>query len=239
MKDAGAVGEAFGGFEELGGVEEGAAAPGGFAGFGTEDGETAGIHAGGEGFVEEPELGVDDEEGDEGGLVGLAAGQGAHGRLGEFEEIEGFQPVRDLFRGIGSIGLIQAEEQAEGMEQGFVREVGREIRQEKQAATQGEVIGTEWFAIVGDGAAVGTDKPGGHAEEGGLAGAIGTEDGHDLAGIEVEVDSVECAGTSVDLVNRVKSDLHGEASLGGWAGRAQGVGLRLGGVAAGGEGGSA
>jgi hypothetical protein len=67
VEDADVIGEAFGGFEDLSGEEDGAPAGGGVTGFGAEEGDALGIHAGGEGFVEEPEFWVDEEEGDEKG----------------------------------------------------------------------------------------------------------------------------------------------------------------------------
>ena len=208
VEDADVIGEAFGGFEDLSGEEDGAPAGGGVTGFGAEEGDALGIHAGGEGFVEEPEFWVDEEEGDERDLVGLAAGEGFDGGFGVVQEVEGAEPVDHALGCFGSVGTIDPEDESEAADEGFGAEVGREVGKENDAPTEFEVFGGEGLAVEGEFPVVRADEASEAAQEGGLAGAIGTEDGDDLTWGERDGDAVEGAGASVGLGDGGEFDVH-------------------------------
>ena len=55
------------------------------------------------------------------------------------------------------------------------------------------------LAVEEDLAVVGRDLAGGHAEAGGLAGAVGPEQADDLAGVDLELDAVDDLAPAVDL----------------------------------------
>jgi hypothetical protein len=57
------------------------------------------------------------------------------------------------------------------------------------------------LAAEGDRAAIGADDVGDHADERGLAGAVGPEQGEDLAGADVEADVVDDRAAVVDLAD--------------------------------------
>src|SRR5262249_41071260 len=57
----------------------------------------------------------------------------------------------------------------------------------------------DFFAVEENFARVRRDLSGRHAEAGGLAGAIGAEQAHDLARVHLEIDAIDDAAAAVDL----------------------------------------
>src|SRR5437868_1352555 len=84
------------------------ARPPGGRGVRLERGQTARIHPRGERFVQEPDLRVDRQEGNEGGFIELAPRQGFQWRLRLGQEVEGPEQGEDpVFRTRG-VGLVEA-----------------------------------------------------------------------------------------------------------------------------------
>jgi hypothetical protein len=208
VENTDAVGETFRGLQDLGCIEDRATPGGCGTGLGLEERKSPRIHAGGEGFIEEPELGIDDQQGEQGHLVRLASGEGLHRGFGKVEQVEGAEPVDDAFRDIRSVGAVDAEDKSEASEDGLRGEVGREIRQEHHPPSQFQIPDREGATVVSHFPLIGSDQPREAAKEGGLAGSIGTQDCDDLPRGEAEADAVEGADPTIGLVDGRQFDVH-------------------------------
>ena len=194
--------EALGFVEVVGGEQDGCAAVG--EAFDDLPGLAAcgGVEACG-GFVEEDEVGVADHAGGEVEAALLSAGEfvaAAVGVFGEADEFEGFVDVHGVFVEFGG--------EVEHFAWGEALAGGAALEDDADAAGEGVALAAGVEAEDGDGAFVAVAVALHDFDQGGFAGAVGSEQCVDLAGVDGEVDVVDGAdgavafGESVDFDGR-------------------------------------
>ena len=208
MKDADAVGEAFGGVQDLSRVNNSVALGGGGAGFAFEGVDAMGIHAGGKGLVEKPNLGVQGEERGEGAFVALAARHGGEGSVGDGEEIEVAEHLDGTVFACGRVDFVKAENHADVPDEGPGVEDWGEVREELKAFAEVHFAAREGLVVVKDLAVVRADDAGEEAKEGGFARAIGSEKSDDLAGLDGQGDLIESGAGFVFFEDAAEFNVH-------------------------------
>ena len=126
----------------------------------------------------------------------------------EVEQVEGPEPVDDPFRCIRAVRAVDAEDKSQASKHGFRGEVRGKIREEHHPSPQFQIPDREGAAVVRDFPLIRTDQPGKAAEEGRLAGPVGSEHGDDLSWGEAEADAVEGADPTIGLVDGRQFDVH-------------------------------
>jgi len=147
------------------------------------------------GFVEDEQVDVGGEGGDEGDLLPVALGVGA-ALLGGVE-------LEALDEGGALGGVEAAAEPAEEVDDLAAGEGGPErdvTGHVGEAAVEGLDVGPRVAAEEDDRAGVGAQQPEEDAQGRGLAGAVGAEEAVDLAGPDLEVEAVEGDGRAEGLV---------------------------------------
>ena len=114
---------------------------------------------------------------------------GAVGGVGEPEPIEhvAATPAR-----LGLVQVVEPAHQLEVLEPGEVLVDGRALAREPDAEAQLLGVARDVEAVDGGRAAVEPEQRGEDADHGGLAGAVGAEQPEHGAGVDLEVDALEC-----------------------------------------------
>lgn len=187
-EEADAVGEAAG-LEDVVGDDDDGGAP---ILVGLEDdvfdeADVVGVEVGG-GFVEEEELGLEDEGAGEGDALGFAAGEFGGGLVGEVEEAEAVEDGGDA----GGVTLMaELEAEVDVVADGAAEELGfLEDHGDLVAIMKGN-RGVERGALVFDLAVGGGFEEGKEAEEGAFAGAAGANEGEDFTSVDGEGVDIE------------------------------------------------
>ncbi len=163
----------------------------------------------GHGLVEQQQLGVRGQGAGDGGSLGLSAGELGGVSVGERLEADLAEPVAGGLAGRVSAAAGASGAECDVVEDGQVREqqgflgqqgdvpvVRGDVHLAALAATAGELA-----AVERDVAAVGSQQPGGDGQDGGLPGAVGSQERHGLAlgDVERELDAaVEHGGVVLE-----------------------------------------
>ena len=148
---------------------------------------------GGERFVEQQQAGFGGQGAGQGDALGLAAGEGAGPVVGVVGEPDPCEPGGGAGSGVRFGDAAGAEAEGDVLEGGEVgeQEVVLEDDGDGSAFGADEGVGggvVEWFAVELDAAAVDRQQSGEAAEQGALAGTVGSEHGDGLAALGGEVD---------------------------------------------------
>ncbi|RSS62148.1 hypothetical protein EF918_31455 [Streptomyces sp. WAC06614] len=172
----------------------------------------AGVQAGG-GLVEEQQGGLGQQFQGDGDPLALAAGEAVHGLSGALFQAEFADDLVDAGLAFGAGGVLR-EAEFGGVRQGAADgELGVQdvvLGDQADPAAQFGVVAVEVAAVVEDGAPVGGTQSGQGAEQGGLAGAAGSDDGEQATGADREGDPVEEGAAAVVHVDGEVLDVEGD-----------------------------
>ena len=192
------VGEAEGFVAVVGDEEGGDAGLAGDAGKVFDEGGTGGWIECGEGFVEEEEFGLDGEGAGQADALGLAAGEFAGVAIGEGADAETIEPVGGGVAPLGAGDAVEAEGGFDIFDDGGVEEEGL-LEGGGHAAAGGEGVLSHGDAVDSEVTAGWLDEELEGAKQRAFAGAVGTDDGGDFAGSDIErVDGKHGAAAAVD-----------------------------------------
>jgi sortase A len=174
---------------------------------GVEDVAPGGIEPG-MGLVEEPEAGVADEERGEGGATALPGGEPAHGDVADAAVGAG--------AGQGDVGIGAAahglgpEPDVLGDGEVVVEPGGR--TEQGDVAADRTTVAPQVDAEDGGLAPHDGQQPGDGPQQGGLAGAVGPAQEHDLPGVGVEIDASKGGETAQEADRGAEADdgVHGD-----------------------------
>jgi len=191
MKDGDAVAEGVGFLDVMGGEEDGTTLGAGMADGVVQIAADLGIEAAG-GLVEEEEGGIVYECKGKGETLALAGGEGFEAGIGFVCEGEAVEELRRR-DGAG----VECGEEVEGFARGDGVLEGGGLEDGADGALDGGGMEAGVEAGDVDGAGIGKAKAKGTLEEGGFAGAVGTEKAEDFAGEDVEGDGIDGADGAV------------------------------------------
>ncbi len=205
--DGDAAGEGKGFFLIVGDVEAGDAGFGVEAlDFGAHVVAEFGVEIG-ERFVEEEEIGVDDDGAGEGDALLLSAGKGGRFALGEGVHFHFGEGGLDAGLEFGGGRFADAEAVGDVFENGEVGPEGVVLEDEGGVALVGGDFVDAAVAET-DFAGIGFEESGEEAEDGGFSAAGGAEEEEHFSGLDFEIDAVD-DGVAVELFDEAgENDLH-------------------------------
>jgi hypothetical protein len=169
---------------------------------------------GAEGLIEEEDLRFRREGAGEGDALALAAGELRGVAVCVAVELDEAEEIVDAALDLGPGPLADLEAERDVLPDGHVAEEGIVLEDEAHSA---ELNGDGGGVLSGedDASRVGFLESGDDAEDGALAGARGSEEGDELAGVDFEGDRVDGLEGTESLGDVVDDDAHGKGSAAG------------------------